>query len=154
MLQTDFELQAKRRVAFIHGERHSWDLGYRLILMAMQHLRPNFTYLPVISRPGEEVVPWKGAIGHVQDVWTGGALERAWGRRLARDNTHVFLCGSPQMAEGMIELFARDGFVEGTRQWPGQIHVEKYWQCAGNWKDVIPERAAMDNRLRGLQRGR
>jgi hypothetical protein len=27
-----------------------------------------FTYLPVVSRPTEEPVPWKGATGHVQDV--------------------------------------------------------------------------------------
>jgi len=57
-----------------------------------------------------------------------GVIERAWGRRLAPDNTHVFLCGSPQMAQGMIGLLAADGFTEDTRQAPGQIHVEKYWQ--------------------------
>ncbi|NLH71679.1 MAG: ferredoxin--NADP reductase [Verrucomicrobia bacterium] len=128
MLQTHLKMETKRRIALIHGVRHSWDLGYRSIFMAMQHLRPNFTYLPVISRPTEEVVPWKGAIGHVQDVWKSGVLERAWGRRLAPDNTHVFLCGSPQMAQGMIGLLAADGFTEDTRQAPGQIHVEKYWQ--------------------------
>lgn len=128
MLQTHLKLEAKRRIALIHGVRHSWDLGYRSILMAMQHLRPNFTYLPVISRPGEEVVPWKGATGHVQGVWTSGALDRAWGARPKPENTHVFLCGSPQMAHAMIELLAADGFVEDTRQAPGQIHVEKYWK--------------------------
>ena len=128
MLQTHLKLPAVRRVALMHGVRHSWDLGYRSTLMAMQHLRTNFTYLPVISRPDEEVVPWKGAVGHVQDVWANGAVERAWGSRPAPDNTHLFLCGSPQMADAMIEMLARDGFTEDTRTVPGQIHVERYWK--------------------------
>jgi len=76
MLSTHLELSTQRRVVLIHGVRHSWDLGYRSTLMAMQHLRPHFVYLPVISRPAFEPVPWKGATGHVQDVlgeWHAGA---------------------------------------------------------------------------------
>lgn len=119
---------AVRRVAVIHGVRHSWDLGYRSILMAMEHLRTNFAYLPVISRPDREPVPWKGATGHVQDVWASGAVEKAWGSRPRPDNTHVFICGSPQMSDAMIERLGCDGFKEDTRNEPGQIHVEKYWQ--------------------------
>ena len=79
MLKTHLKFPPERRVALIHGVRNSWDLGYRSILMAMEHLRTNLTYLPVISRPAAEPVPWKGATGHVQDVWTSGAIERAWG---------------------------------------------------------------------------
>ena len=77
--------------------------------MAMQHLRPHFTYVPVISRPEFEPVPWRGLAGHVQDVWMSGVLEQACGCRLRPDNAHVFLCGSPEMIESMTELLARDG---------------------------------------------
>jgi ferredoxin--NADP+ reductase len=128
MLSTHLSFPAQRRVALIHGVRHSWDLGYRSILMAMEHLRTNFTYLPVISRPNEEPVPWKGATGHVQDVWKSGAIEKAWGSRPGPENTHVFMCGSPQMSESMIAILAQEGFKEDTKNEPRQIHVEKYWQ--------------------------
>ena len=128
MLSTHLKIQAQRRIALIHGVRHSWDLGYRSILMAMEHLRTNFTYLPVVSRTEEEPVPWKGATGHVQDVWKNGLVEKAWGSRPGPDNTHVFMCGSPHMSESMIALLAMDGFKEHTKKEPGQIHVEKYWQ--------------------------
>ena len=76
MLSTHLRLQPQRRIAVLHGVRHSWDLGYRSILMAMQHLRDNVTYIPVVSRPQEEPVPWKGATGHVQDVWRSGLSRR------------------------------------------------------------------------------
>lgn len=128
MLSTYLRLAPKRRVALIHGVRHSWDLGYRSILMAMQELRSNFTYIPVISRPKEEPAFWKGVTGHVQDAWKSGVIEKAWGVRPAPGNTHIFMCGSPQMSESMLTLLAQEGFKEDTKSEPGQIHVEKYWQ--------------------------
>ena len=96
--------------------------------MAMEHLRTNLTYMPVVSRPNEEPVPWTGATGHVQDVWQSGAIEKAWGSRPGPENTHVFISGSPQMAESMIAILVPEGFKEDTMNEPGQIHVEKYWQ--------------------------
>jgi ferredoxin--NADP+ reductase len=128
MLSTHLGFPAQHRVALIHGVRHSWDLGYRSILMAMEHLRTNFTYLPVVSRPKEEPVPWKGATGHVQDVWQSGVIEKAWGSRPGPENTHLFMCGSPHMSESMLALLAQEGFKEDRKNEPGQIHVEKYWQ--------------------------
>ena len=77
MLTTHLSFLTQRRVAVMHGVRHSWDLAYRSILTVMQHLRNNFTYLPIISRPQQEPVPWTGATGHVQDFWKDEALERA-----------------------------------------------------------------------------
>jgi ferredoxin/flavodoxin---NADP+ reductase len=97
------------------------------LLMTMQHLRSNVTYVPVISRPADEPVPWPRAIGHVQDVWHGPVLAQAWGGRPAPQDTHVFLCGSPHMIEGMAALLTDEGFREYTTDSPGQIHVERYW---------------------------
>ncbi len=127
MLSTHLTLQTARRLAVVHGVRHSWDLAYRSILMSMQHLHPNVTYLPVVSRPEQEPVPWRGATPHVQDVWKGGCIERAWDFRPSPDNTHVFLCGSPDMIESMVEMLGEEGFAEIKGQKPGQIHVERYW---------------------------
>jgi len=128
MLSTHLKFPPQRRVALIHGVRHSWDLGYRSILMAMENLRTNLTYIPVVSRPNEEPVAWKGATGHVQDMWKSGAIEKAWGLRPRPENTQVFICGSPRMSESMLELLGQQGFKEETKNEQGQIHVEKYWK--------------------------
>ena len=137
MLSTHGEFVTQRRVGVIHGVRHSWELGYRSILMAMQHIRTNFTYFPVISRPDKEPVPWTGAIGHVQDLWKGGAIEKAWGFRPGPKNTHVFLCGSPDMIESMVAMLAQEGFEEEMKKGAGQIHVEGHWQH--NWQEPKKE---------------
>jgi ferredoxin/flavodoxin---NADP+ reductase len=109
------------------GARHSWDIGYTAELSTMQRLAPGFSFLPTVSRPDGEPTPWGGHAGHVQSLWTGGALERAWGFKPTAADTHVFLCGSPAMTEDMTGLLLGEGFALHEKGRPGQIHVEKYW---------------------------
>ncbi|MDA0745904.1 MAG: ferredoxin--NADP reductase [bacterium] len=127
MLRTHLSSQSRRRFAVLHGARHSWDLGYRSELTTMQQLCPNFTYLSLISRPAREPVAWSGITGYVQDLWTGGHLDRAWGFHPTAGDTHVFLCGNPQMCEDMLSLLEQEGFKEQTRKQDGVVHVERYW---------------------------
>lgn len=127
MLRTELLPADQRRFAVLHGARHSWDLGYTAELFTMQRLCPNFAYVPIVSRPGEEPVPWGGAKGHVQELWRSGAIERAWGFRPTPRNTHVFLCGNPAMVEEMTRLLREDDYRVHEPRAPGQIHIEKYW---------------------------
>lgn len=127
MLRTLLPENGERRIAVLLGARHSWDLGYQSELMTMSRLSPSFTYLPVISRPAEEPVPWGGPAGYVQDLWREGHLERAWGFRPDPSSTRVFLCGNPTMIEDMVSILAVEGFQEHSRREPGQVFVERYW---------------------------
>jgi ferredoxin--NADP+ reductase len=126
MLRTELECGGARRVAVLHGARHSWDLGYAGELHTMQRQCSNFVYLPIVSRPRAEPVPWGGATGHVQELWTD-ALPRAWGFRPTPADTHVLLCGNPAMIDDMIARLAAEGFRVHAPRAPGQVHVERYW---------------------------
>lgn len=127
MMRTVLTAPSARRFAVVHGARHSWELGYRAELMAFHRLCPQFDYLPLISRPQEEPIPWGGLAGHCQDIWTKHLVAARWGFTPTPDTTHIFLCGSPAMIESMLQLLAADGFREHSRQAPGQVHTEKYW---------------------------
>ena len=127
MMRTHLPLDGQRRLAVLHGARHSWDLGYRSELSTMQQLCSNFSYICFISRPTNEVVNWNGLTGYVQDQWKNGELAKAWGFRPSAIDTHIFLCGNPSMCEDMLEVLAKDGFRENTRKVSGQVHVERYW---------------------------
>jgi len=127
MLRNKLECHIKLHTVVLLGARHSWDLGYRGELIAMQRYCPTFHYFPVISRPNEEIVKWSGQSGYVQDLWDRGLVEASMGSKPTPENTHVLLCGNPAMIEGMIENLKVEGFAEGTRKEPGQIHAEKYW---------------------------
>lgn len=127
MLRGELDCHPQLQTAVLLGARHSWDLGYRGELIAMQRYCPTFHYLPVVSRPDEEIVPWSGQVGYVQDLWRSEAFSQTWGGRPHPQNTHIMLCGNPGMIEGMLETLGREGFEEHTKKNPGQIHVEKYW---------------------------
>ncbi len=111
----------------IHGARHSWDLGYRSELSTMDRLSDKFIYIPSITRPAEETVPWTGLTGYLQNLWQDGSFAEIIGARPTPDDTHIFLCGNPSMIEAIMGILEGEGFTEHKRRSPGTIHVEKYW---------------------------
>lgn len=127
MIRSGFPPGTARKFAVIHGARHSWDLGYRSELTTLSNMVENFHYLPVISRPGEEIIPWSGETGHVQELWQRGLIGKAWEASPTPEDTHVFLCGNPAMITSILEILASDGYIEQTRKQPGQVHLERYW---------------------------
>ena len=87
----------------------------------------NFIYIPTLSRPQSEPLPWPGESGYVQDLWRKRTLSDRWPEPPSPENTHLFLCGNPSMTVSMTELLLQEGFQEHTKKTPGQIHAEKYW---------------------------
>lgn len=127
MIRSQMLAHKDRRFAVLHGARHSWDLGYRSELMALERSYENFIYLPSIRNPMDEDNPWTGHVGFVQTLWTDGTLRKAWGGHPTPSDTHVFLCGNPGMIESMTDILQTEGFAPHSRKSPGQIHMEKYW---------------------------
>jgi ferredoxin--NADP+ reductase len=127
MLRTLLPEAGERRIAVLLGARHSWDLGYQAELMAMDARCEGLHYLPTISRPAEEPVPWGGAAGYVQDLWRSGAVREAWGIAPTPETARVFLCGNPAMVDEMMEILAAEGYREHTRKLPGHVFVERFW---------------------------
>jgi ferredoxin--NADP+ reductase len=127
MIRSELCYEQSRRVAIIHGAYHSWDLGYHGELVTLARVHRMFTYIPIVSAPEEEPVPWTGRTGLVQETWESGMIDAVWGFPPSPDNTHVFLCGHPAMIVSMEEIIKAKGFVEHTRRSAGQYHLERYW---------------------------
>ncbi|MBC8402210.1 MAG: ferredoxin--NADP reductase [Candidatus Marinimicrobia bacterium] len=127
MLRTQLICGGPRQFAIIHGARHSWDLGYRSELITLANMCSNFTYIPVISRANQELLPWGGQQGYIQDVWEKHNFSKDWGVPVSPENTHVFLCGNPSMIDDMVAILQAQDFSEHTRRHPGTIHLERYW---------------------------
>ncbi|MEW6750258.1 MAG: ferredoxin--NADP reductase [Candidatus Latescibacterota bacterium] len=127
MVRTLLGREPHRRMVVVHGARHSWDLGYGAELISLARLSKDLVYLPAVTRPEEEPAPWSGLTGRLQQLWTGGVVARALGRRPAPQDTHVLLCGNPAMIAQMEAILQREGFTEHTPRSPGQYHLERYW---------------------------
>jgi len=122
------------------------DLAYLDAHRRLEEQYKNYCYLPLTTREAvnlDSTAP--GYIGkrYLQAYVESGALERDAGLILSPGNTHVFLCGNPEMIgiphhthhpshryptpRGMVEVLERRGFSIDQPHAPGNIHFEKYW---------------------------
>ncbi len=127
MLRSKLLHNRQSKVGVLHGARHSWDLGYQNELAMVERDYKDFVYLPSITRPSAEKVPWPGLTGYIQDLWQQRPFAERWGFDPSPEHTHVLLCGNPAMIDTMIELLGQEGYQEHTKKTPGQIHLERYW---------------------------
>jgi ferredoxin--NADP+ reductase len=126
MLRTLLVNDTQRRYVILHGARYSWDLGYRGELESLARLRPNFTYLPSITRP-EEDPHFRGHTGRIQTLLESGIVERESGVPFDPAQADVFLCGNPDMVTTAKAWLAARGFRPDHGKDIGTIHVEEYW---------------------------
>ena len=125
MLRTILTPNLKNNFLVVHGARHSWDLGYRSELMTLRTICKKLQYIPVISRPKDELTKWGGQIGYVQDIWNN--KNELFQFDVDPLKTHVLLCGNPGMIDGMVDILSAEGFTEHSKRTPGNIHLERYW---------------------------
>ncbi len=126
MLRSELECNGDRQFVVVHGARFSWDLGYRTELTGLARHCSNFHYMPVITRPQEDVT-WKGRSGYLQNVIASGAIEEETGLELTPGNFDIFLCGNPGMIETVIGWAGARGFVRDKGHDIGTLHTEEYW---------------------------
>jgi ferredoxin--NADP+ reductase len=126
MLRTMLVNDSQRRYVVLHGARYSWDLGYRGELESLARVRPNFTYIPSITRPDEDP-HFHGRSGRLQALLEQGVVEKDSGVTLDPAQADVFLCGNPEMVKVVKAILEAKGFSAGHGKEPGNIHVEEYW---------------------------
>jgi len=125
MLRSD-ALNVDRKICVIHGAANSWDLGYSSELRLIESMSNKFFYIPTITIPEKEPVPWKGETRFIQDMLEDRIIEKTWGERPTAENTHVFICGNPNMIDAVTKILVSRGLKEHSKKSPGQIHSEKF----------------------------
>jgi ferredoxin--NADP+ reductase len=126
MMRTILAHETSRKFVVLHGARYSWELGYRGELETLARLRPNFTYIPSITRPAQDPC-FQGRSGRIQALVDQGVIQQDSGIELDPAKTEIFLCGNPEMIEIVQGQLEARGFKAGDAIMPGNIHVEEYW---------------------------
>ena len=126
MIRTHGDDPPWRRVVLINGVRYAADLGYRGELETVAARDPRLRYLPVVTREPAESA-WRGLRGRVNDVLAPDRFAGVAGFPLDPESCHVFLCGNPLMIEELEGSLRARGFRKHTRNHPGSLHLEKYW---------------------------
>lgn len=115
-----------RKLTIVCGARESADHAYHDELLEAVRTDPDVRYAPFASRESSDSA-WSGGRGRVQNVLDDEAFLRATGEALVPSDTHVLLCGNPQMIDDVRALLEPRGFVLDTAKTPGNLHFERYW---------------------------
>ena len=66
-------------------------------------------------------------VGRATTTLAEGTLEAAAGARLSPEDSHVLLCGNPDMIVEMQSLLGARGLKKHRVREPGHVTIEKYW---------------------------
>jgi len=102
----------------VHAVRYARELTYRDLIQ-----KTRARYVTFVSR---EAAPGSLA-GRIPAAIADGRLEAAAGLRLAPENSHVMLCGNPQMLKDATAALLARGMRKHRRRAPGHITVESFW---------------------------
>ena len=137
--------QFQGQIVSVTCARQKHDLAYSIAHRKLERQFPNYRYLTLTTREPENFEPTTpGFIGkrYLQDYFMSGDFERDAQLQLSPANTHLFLCGSPDMIGasraiatlskaakpiGMVEFLESRGFRLEHSHSAGNIHVERYW---------------------------
>lgn len=131
------------RIIVATSLRYRRDQGYAAEHAQLMNLYPQYRYLCLTTREPENLDKSRvDFIGkqYLQTLFTSGKLSEMVEDPLSTANTHVFLCGNPDMiglvppgadqpkATGMLPLLKAAGFTDDAKaNGPGHIRFEKYW---------------------------
>lgn len=125
ILQAGEGLTRFQKIILVHGVRYARDLSYwPLMQQLQQHYGAQLRCQAVVSR---EAHP--GALqGRLPDLIANGSLEAAVDARLQAGESHVMLCGNPDMVRDTQQLLQISrGMHKHLRRQPGHITSERYW---------------------------
>jgi ferredoxin/flavodoxin---NADP+ reductase len=112
------------KMAVIHGAAHQWDLGYYSELKFLASTFSNFYYLPTLTDPDKT---WQGYDLWIEEMLDQKILQEKTGIVIAPEKTHFFLCGNPNMAQGISAwLGDNHNYTKHSRKAPGALHVEEF----------------------------
>lgn len=125
ILQEGKDLERFNHLVLVHAVRHAADLSYLPLMQALQErFKGKLRIQTVVSR---ETVP--GALtGRIPALIESGELEARIGLPMSAENSHVMLCGNPQMVRDTQQLLKETRqMTKHLRRRPGHMTAEHYW---------------------------
>ncbi len=125
ILQEGRDLERFQHIILVHAARFAHDLSYLPLMQELQRrYAGKLTIQTIVSRENAE-----GSLtGRVPALIQNGSLEAAVGHKLTAENSHVMLCGNPQMVRDTQQLLKEQREMrKHLRRKPGHITSEQYW---------------------------
>jgi ferredoxin--NADP+ reductase len=118
LLRTETLWRRFRNVVLVHAVRYANELTYRDLIQSTK--ARTVTFVSRENAPGS-------LDGRIPAAIADGRLEAAAGLELAPGNSHVMLCGNPDMLKDATATLVARGMRKHRRRAPGHITVESFW---------------------------
>ena len=124
ILNTDEPWERFEKIVLVHAVRTLADLRYQEIVNSLKRKHADrFLFKAFISR---EEVP-NTFNGRIPVALENKTLETKLALDLDVDNSHLMLCGNPDMVKDATEVLKTQGFTKNRRRSPGHITTENFW---------------------------
>ncbi|MBP2153207.1 ferredoxin--NADP(+) reductase [Erwinia rhapontici] len=125
ILQEGKGLERFKNIVLVHAARYAQDLSYLPVMQALQQRYVGKLQIQtVVSReesPGS-------LTGRVPALIESGQLEAVTGLSIDAEQSHVMLCGNPQMVRDTQQVLKETrGMRKHLKRKPGHITSEHYW---------------------------
>jgi ferredoxin--NADP+ reductase len=123
MLRTYRGSDRWKKMVIVHGARYGVDLSYKQELEQVAAEDPSVIYIPSTTRDES----FDGYRGRVTTMFSDSRLEQMTGVPFDPQQTHIFLCGNPDMINDIEAMMTERGYTTATKKQEGQLHFERYW---------------------------
>ena len=124
ILKTKDSWDKFKKVVLVHAVRYKKELTYQDTINTLkEEYKDRFIYISYVSREDSEY-SLKGRIP--KDI-SNGVLEKEADLKMKSDNTHVMICGNPEMLKDTTVELKKIGLKKHRRNSPGHITTENYW---------------------------
>ncbi|PHM64285.1 putative flavohemoglobin [Xenorhabdus stockiae] len=125
ILQLGNDLERFENIILVHAVRWEQDLSY---LPLMRQLEKTFQGKLWIQTIVSREQCQNSLMGRIPALIENGELESAIGLSMQAENSHVMLCGNPQMVRDTQQLLKEQrGMTKHLRRKPGHVTSEQYW---------------------------
>jgi ferredoxin/flavodoxin---NADP+ reductase len=124
ILATDKPWLRFERVVLVYAVRTSTELSYQERISQILAKHPEqFVFVPFLSRETSHFA----LSGRIPQAIIDGRLEARTEMEISAENSHVMLCGNPDMVKDVTGALMERGLKKHRRLEPGQITSENYW---------------------------
>ncbi|QJC29937.1 ferredoxin--NADP(+) reductase [Enterobacteriaceae endosymbiont of Plateumaris sericea] len=127
ILQNGSYLEKFKNIILIHAVKYITDLSYINLIDKLKIKFQNKLIIQIITSR-EKKQNHLLLKGHIPELIKNGVLEKKIGIIINKNNSHIMLCGNPQMVYDTQKLLEENyGLSKNLKNKKGNITVEKYW---------------------------
>ena len=124
ILKTESSWERFEKVILVHAVRFEKELTYQETIQELKEkYKDRFIYITFVSREKSK----NSLPGRIPNSIKKGTLQKEAGIKMLPENTHVMLCGNPDMLRDTTIELKKIGLEKHRRRSPGHITTENYW---------------------------